>query len=62
MFLKECARCCVCAGCGGVVFKSVELVDSVGVAGGRGSKNLGSGEVGIVEERFRAEGERHAEG
>jgi hypothetical protein len=49
-------------GCGGVIFESVELIDSVEVAGWCGSKSLRSGEVEFVEERFRAEGERHAEG
>ena len=49
-------------GCIGVIFKSVELIDSIGVAGWCGSKSLRSGEVEFVAERFRAEGERHAEG
>ena len=49
-------------GCGGAIFESVELIDSVGVAGWCGSKSLRSDEVEFVEERFRAEGERHAEG
>jgi hypothetical protein len=45
-----------------VIFKSVELIDSVEVAGWCGSKSLRSGKIEFVEERFRAKGERHAEG
>ena len=62
LFFKECGSCCFCVGCGGVIFESVELIDSVEVAGWCGSKSLSSGEVEFVAERFRAEGERHAEG
>jgi hypothetical protein len=57
LFLKEYASCWFCGGCGSGVLKSAEVVDSVGVVGGCGSKFLGSEDVGILEERLRAEGD-----
>jgi hypothetical protein len=57
MFLKECASACVCVSCGGVIFESVEVIESVGVAGVRGSKFLWSGEVVEVGRFVRTEGE-----
>jgi len=57
MFLKECASACVCVSCGGVVFESVDIVDSVGVAGVRKSKMLESGAVKSVGSFVRTEGD-----
>jgi hypothetical protein len=57
MFLKECASACVCLSCRRVAFESVEVVDSVGVAGMRGSKFVWSGEVVGLGRFVRTEGE-----
>jgi hypothetical protein len=57
MFLKECASACVCVSCGRVIFESVEVIDSVWVAGVCGSKFLWSGEVVGLGRFVRTEGE-----
>jgi hypothetical protein len=57
MFLKECASACVCVSCGGVIFESVEVTDSVGVAGMRKSKMLESEAIKSVGSFVRTEGD-----
>ena len=57
MFLKECASACVCVSCRRVAFESVEVVDSVGVAGMRKSKMLESEAVKSVGSFVRTEGD-----
>jgi|HubBroStandDraft_6_1064221.scaffolds.fasta_scaffold862902_2 hypothetical protein len=57
MFLKECASHAVCLTCGSMVFGSVEVVDFVGVAGGRKSKMLESGATESAGSFVRTEGD-----
>jgi hypothetical protein len=59
VFFKECARDLFCVVCGGVVFESVEVIDSAGVAAVREIRfewrEWGGGVV-----RSDVEGDQHA--